>query len=185
MTRRWQVVLGICCLLAVDSVAEAQITSIPPIMRIPTYGTPPAGRPAPWRRANGRLFGRRWPPGATVPQLVPGTPVPAASYGCNSGTALPSAPVITPGTVVAPPAAGQWHPVPSTTTPSTTTPSTSVPAPIAPSTTIPSTTIPAPTVPAPAAGVPSGTPRFAPPGTSYAPPAGRVQRQHVIVYYAR
>ncbi len=155
---------------------SAQITSIPPITDVPTYGTPAAGRPAPWRRGGG-LFGRRAtpPPVAAPGGVVYATPPVSVQPGaaCSSPPiALP--PGCTYGVPAAAPASGGWQPVGP---PASAAPASPVPA-------TPSSGMSAPSLP-PGTVIPSGgTLPSSPPG-GYSPGGtSGVTAQRVILYYA-
>ena len=177
MTARWlrfsAIWLGILGAWGAEA-AQGQITSIPPITDVPTYGTPSRGQLPPWRRAGG-LFGRRRSapsvavPSTVAPMTVPPTcsgPVvvsPGTTCAWPSGTVVPGTAPSAPST----PSANSWQPVPSP--PAPTSPSPSAPA-------APPATQPAPP---PATTIPAAPPSFS--GTSV---GSGVSAQRVIQYYA-
>ena len=176
MTARWlcfsAIWLGVLGAWGAEA-ARGQITSIPPITDVPTYGTPSRGQLPPWRRGGG-LFGRRRAATTGVPSTVTPATVPPSCNGpvvVSPGTtcAWPSGTVV-PGTVPSAPSAppaSSWQPVPST--PAPTGPSPSAPA-------APPATQPAPP---PATTIPA-----APTSVSGTPVGSGVSAQRVIQYYA-
>ena len=166
----WTGVLGIWGAEA----ARGQITSIPPVTDIPTYGTPSRGQLPPWRRGGGLFGRRRSAPAVAVPSTVAPMTVPPTCSGpvvVSPGTtcAWPSGTVV-PGpasSVPSAPPASSWQPVPSTPAPAT--PSPSLPA--APAPTQPS--------PPPATAVPPASTSF-----NGASVGSGVSGQRVIQYYA-
>ncbi len=170
MTFRWFCTVLIWGIAASSSLA--QITSIPPVTDVPTYGTPGGGQAPPWRRRGG-LFGRR----ASQPAVV----APATGLNCSTPpvTVVPGTTCSTPPVAVSP---GTTYPAPTTTAPAA---GTWQPVPASPAT-------PA-TQPAPSTQPPPAAPPIAPPSLSTPPPgggnfvpptSGSVSAQRVIVYYA-
>ena len=177
MTSRWlrfsAIWLGVLGAWGAEA-AQGQITSIPPITDVPTYGTPSRGQLPPWRRGGGLFGRRRSAPAVAVPSTVAPMTVPPTCSGpvvVSPGTtcAWPSGTVV-PGTAPSAPAtppASSWQPVPSPPAPTSPSPS----APAAP----PATQ----TAPPPATTIPAAPTSFS--GTSI---GGGVSAQRVIQYYA-